>query len=433
MLLRLKGDEPFSVRTFFACFFFLALLVLAGCGGGGNQDVTSVPTWSPARATLIPPVTRLPVRETATPTVDLTVTGKDVKLAPLPLQAGSLFTITVLVHNNAPAPAVGIPVMVYLTADLDQIGFSSFFEVLTATLPATQTVAVQFPVAWNLAGGGHQLWVQVNNLPTAWQARTPTSLEADLSDNSVLLELTIAPFDAYSSDLCAGRVDVSLEAADVRLESDLQHVRVRVRNLGNLAVYNLPVVVVGKQVTGVGYTPALPPCGGTAEVVVSLDTTDGQPELGETLTVEVNPKDWVDGLAEDRFDNNRVALLVASPQADSSGDSGAPAAAAPSEYDFALSPADVELTRPGLLLIKVHNLGTRDAASVPIRLEGKAGRKVTDVVPLVEGEGSGMVAISLGWLWTSQATLTITVNAEGAKGSYPEADRDNNVVTFTLP
>ncbi len=103
------------------------------------------------------------------------------------------------------------------------------------------------------------------------------------------------------------------------------------------------------------------------------------------------------------------------------------------DYDFAISPVDVEIVRSGIVLIKVHNLGTRDVANVPIRIEGKAGRKVVDVIPLIEGNGLGVAAIQLGWLSSPKATLTLIVNPEGAKGAYPEANRDNNVVTFTLP
>ena len=384
------------------------------------------------------------------PAVSLTLTAKGVKLEPLPLRAGFPFTITIPIHNNDPVPVVDVPVMVYLSAVQEEIGFRPFFRVLTVTVPATQTLAVKVPVVQNLAGGEYQLWVQVNRLsaPLALQAGTPTLPEANIDDNAALLDVVIAPFDAYLSDLCPGRLDVALEVGDIWLEPDLQRIHVRVHNVGNQAVYNLPVVVVGgqgdheqaAQATGVAYTPAIPPCGGTALVVVALDRPL---EPGESVDLAVNPGDWPDALAEDSFDNNTVRSLTVSPgsadagQAPSlvseAGQAVATPAAGVTDYDFAVSPADVEIVRSGIILVKVYNLGTRDVANLPIRIEGKAGRKVTDVIPLIEGNGLGVAAIQLGWLWSPKATLTLIVNPEGAKGGYPETSRDNNVVTFTLP
>jgi hypothetical protein len=389
--------------------------------------------------------------------VSLSLAAKGIKLEPLPLRAGFPFTITIPIHNNEPVPAVGVPVMVYLSAKQEQIGFSSFFQVVTVTVPATQTLAVKVPVAQNLAGGEYKLWVQANLLspPIAQQAGTPTLPEVDLEDNSVLLDVAVAPFDAYASDLCPGRVDAAIEFAEIWLEPDLQRLHVRVHNVGNQAVYNLPVVVTGGQghgrqeqaapsvaaqgpsadVSGVAYTAAIPPCGGASEVVVELDRPL---EAGDSVEVAVNPEDWPDGLAEDSFDNNHVRSVTLSPDQSpvllSEGQVGAAGpGGAVTDYDFAISPEDVEIVRSGVILVKVHNLGTRDAANVPIRIEAKSGRKVVDVIPVVEGNGLGLAAVQLGWLWSPKATLTLIVNPEGAKGTYPEANRDNNLVTFTLP
>ena len=377
-----------------------------------------------------------------TPPVSLTLTAKEIKLEPLPLRAGFPFTITIPIHNNEPAPAAGVPVMVYLSAKQDQIGYSSFFRVLAVTIPATQTLAVKVPVVQNLAGGEYQLWVQVNRLspPVAQQAGTVALPETSIDDNAALLDLVVAPFDAYVSNLCSGRIDVALEFSDIWLDPDTQRIHLRVHNLGNQAVYNLPVVVTGRQATGVAYTPAIAPCGGTAMAVVELDRPL---EAGELLDLAVNPGEWPDRMAEDSFDNNYVRSVTVSPGSAEAGqgpflvsESGEGAAAPAGEvadYSFAIGPADVEIVRSGIILVKVHNLGTRDAANVPIRIEGKAGRKVLDVIPVVEGNGLGVAAIQLGWVWSPKATLTLTVNPEGAKGAYPETYRDDNTTTFTLP
>jgi hypothetical protein len=70
---------------------------------------------------------------------------------------------------------------------------------------------------------------------------------------------------------------------------------------------------------------------------------------------------------------------------------------------------------------------------VPIRVENASGRKITDAIPFVQGNGLGTAAIRVGYLWTRGGTLTFTVNPPDAKGAYPETNRNDNVATFTLP
>jgi hypothetical protein len=44
-----------------------------------------------------------------------------------------------------------------------------------------------------------------------------------------------------------------------------------------------------------------------------------------------------------------------------------------------------------------------------------------------------VAAIRIGYVLTRGGTLTFTVNPEGAKGAYPEANRDNNRAQIKLP
>jgi hypothetical protein len=398
----------------------LLLLSLIGCDGQADSG-------KEVEATLLPGSTATPVVVSmpALPAVDLTLIEEDVSVAPLPLRAGFPFTITAIIHNNASAPATDVPVMVYIAAEQEEINYTSFLQLLTVTLPASQSLPVEVPVDWNFAGGEHRLWVQANRLPDAWQFRTPTWPEADTSDNVALLDLIVDPFDAYASDLCSGRVDVEIEPTDVLPEPDQQRVWVRLHNVGNQAVYNLPVVVIGDQVSGLAYTPAIPPCGGTAEVYVDLDRPLQQ---GESLTVMVNPRNWGGGLAEDNLDNNQVTVAAGLAPGVSM-----PPGSELEDYDFGISTADIETPEPWIALVTVHNLGTRDAAMVPIRVENQAGRKFSDAIPLVQGNGRGIAAIRIGYLWTRGGTLTFTINPEDAEGAYPEINRDNNVATLSLP
>jgi hypothetical protein len=151
-------------------------------------------------------------------------------------------------------------------------------------------------------------------------------------------------------------------------------------------------------------------------------------EQGESLEIRVNPEEWADGLSEDDFANNRVSVVAGL----------APGMVAPSgsgldDYDFSISASDIQSPQLWIVQVTVYNLGTRDAAMVPIRVENEAGREITDAIPLVRGSGLGVAAIRVGYLWTHGGTLTFAVNPEDVEGAYPETDRDNNVATFTLP
>ena len=350
---------------------------------------------------------------------------EQVAISPLPVRAGFPFTITALIHNSAQIPAVDVPLMVHMSAEQEKIGFTSFLKLLTVTIPASTSLPITLPVTWNFPGGKHRLWVQVNRMPDAWEDLNPTQAEANTSDNIALLDLMVDPFDAYASDLCPGRVDVRIEPIDVLPEPDLQRVQVRIHNSGNRAVYNLPVVVTGDQTSGLIYTPAIPPCGGTTTVYVPLS----QPiQQGESLTVLVNPSDWPGTLPEDNYENNRVAVAAGlSPGLGPTLDSEL------ADYDFQIRSADIETPELWIVLASVRNLGTRDASNVPIRVENEAGRQVLDVVPLVQGKGQGVVAIRVGYLWAHGGTLTFTINPQDAEGAYPESNQDDNVATFTLP
>ena len=397
------------------------MLLLIGCGEG-REGARETPTARPGAEVRVPLPT---IVEPELPVVDLTLPKDGVLVGPEPLRAGFPFTVTALVRNNMTVPAGDIPMMVLISAQQEEIGYTSYAELITVTIPASQSLQVDMPVDWNFSGGEHRLWLQVNRLPDAWQERAPTKAETNTRDNIALVDLMVDPFDAYVSDLCSGRVDVEIGPADILPEPDRQRVLVRVHNVGNRAVYNLPIAVTSASATGVAYTPAIPPCGGTAEVYVRLDRPFQE---GDTLTVQVNPSQWVGGLLEDDFDNNTVSVTAGL----------APGLALPPElgledYDFSISTSDIEIPEPWHVLVTVHNHGTRDAAMVPISVENEAGRKITDAIPLVQGQGTGIAAIRVGYLWIPGGTLTFTVNPDDAKEAFPETRRDNNATTFTLP
>ena len=417
----------------------LLLLLVLSCGREGEGTTGPSPPSPEAAA----PGGGEPgaLAATALPLLDLSLSEGEVTIAPLPLRASFPFTVTAIVHNPSQVSAVDVPILVHIQAEQERVGYSPFLAVITASVPASQSIPIDVPVRWNLAGGKHQIWIEVNHLPEAWSDRRSAAAEADLSDNAVLLESVVEPFDAYSSDLCRGRVDVQVGPADVVPDPDRQRVRVRVHNLGNRAVYNLPVVVLGSgvrsiaesrsfpggavPVAGIAYTPVIPPCGGTAEVTVGLDFPL---EEGEALTVQVNPPDWDGGLTEDDLGNNNVTLSVGL-----SPGMVVPPGGGLDEYDFGLEVGDIETPEPWIVEVTVHNRGTRDAAMVPIRVENEAGRAINDAIPLVRGGSLGVAALRVGYLWTRGGTLTFTVNPAEAKGAFPEAHREDNVATFVLP
>ncbi len=406
----------------------LMLLAVVACGPGNDSDEEETATPAPIEATEAAFLTRLPPLETATPSaplVDLRLDEQELFVEPLPLRAGFPFTITAVIHNHGEVPAAGVPLVIHISADQEELGYTSFLQIITVTVPASGSLPVELPVSWNFAGGAHQLWAQVNRLPDAWQSPTSLQPEAESNDNFALVALIVDPFDAYSSDLCPGRVDSEITPADVLPEPGQQRVLVRVHNPGNRALYNLPVVVTGDRLTGIAYTPTIPPCGGTAEVVVDIDHPF---EQGTSLTVQLNPEDWASSLPEDDYTNNQVAVtagLVPGMQV--------PPGSGLDDYDFAITTVDIETAEAWIILVTVHNLGTRDAAMVPIRIENEAGRQITDAIPLVQGDGLGIAAIRAGYLWSPGGTLTFTVNPEDTEDAYPESNRDNNVATFKLP
>jgi hypothetical protein len=407
---------------------FVALLLLISCSRTPDPDEEGTATRAPAEATMDTLLTRIPSLGTATPAaplLDLTVTEADVTVAPLPLRAGIPFSVTAVLHNRSQVAAVDVPLVIQIAAEQEELGYTPFLQTLTVTVPASGSLPVELPIHWNFGGGEHQLWVQVNRLPTAWQSVATLQPEVDNSDNSVLLGLMVDPFDAYASDLCPGRVDAEIGPADVLPEPDRQRVLVRVHNPGNRALYNLPIIVLGDDLSGIAYTSAIPPCGGTAEVAVDVD----QPfQEGASLTVQINPEEWKSSLPEDDYENNQVAVTAGLAPGQL-----VPPGSGLDEYDFAISSSDIETPEPWIVLVTLHNLGTRDAAMVPIRVENESGRQVTDAIPLVQGGGLGVAAIRVGYLWIPGGTLTFTVNPEDAKDSYPESNRANNVATFTLP
>ena len=404
----------------------LSLLVLVACGaqeGAENGTATApVGQGTPgAEAVAAAQATATP----SGPQIELRLGEEDVTIEPLPLRAGAPFSLTLVIHNDSQVPAPDVPILVYIAGLQEEIGYAPFWQVLTETVPSSGSLEMVLPINWNFSGGEHQLWVQVNRLPEAWQQRIPTLPEADNSDNAFLAELVIDPFDAYSSDLCAGRTDVEIGPQDVLPQPDQQRVLVRIHNIGNQAVYHLPVVVMGDRLSGIAYTPAIPPCGGSAEIHVEVDRPFQE---GESLTVLLNPEEWADRLAEDRFDNNRVSVVAGlGPDVQLAPGGGL------DDYDFSISASDIEIPQMWILQVTVYNHGTRDAAMVPIRVENESGRKLMDAIPLVQGQGLGVAAFPAGYLWRPGGTLTFTVNPEDAKGSYPERNRDNNVTTFTLP
>ena len=412
---------PLSSLRWTLLILFSSMLLI-GCGEG-QEGVQQTPTAQSGVEIGAPVPAFIP--EPELPAVDLTLPEEEVLVGPEPLRAGFPFTVTALIHNNLTVPAEDVPVMVLISAQQEEIGYSSYADLITVTVPASQSLQVDLPVDRNFAGGEHRLWLQVNRLPDAWQERVPTKTETNTRDNIALVDLIVAPFDAYTSELCAGRVDVEIGPEDILPEPERQRVLVRVHNVGNHAVYNLPIIVTSASATGIAYTPAIPPCGGTAEVYVSVD---GQFQEGDLLTVQVNPIQWVGGLQEDDFDNNTVSV-----SADVASGLALPPEASLGDYDFSISTSDIEIPEPWHVLVTVHNLGTRDAAMVPIRIENEAGRKLTDAIPLVQGEGIGIAAIRVGYLWVPGGTLTFTVNPVDANEPFPETNRNNNTAVFTLP
>ena len=224
-----RHDPPAALRWTLLVLFLSALL-LVGCGEA-REGAQGTPTAQPRGEISVPLPTF--VAELKAPIVDLTIHQDEVLVEPVPLRAGFPFTVTALIHNNLRVPAEDIPVMILISAEQEEIGYTSYTQLITVTVPASQSLQVDLPVDWNFAGGEHRLWIQANRLPDAWQERAPTKSEANTQDNIALVDLIVDPFDAYTSDLCSGRVDVKIGPEDILPEPDQQRVLVRLHNVGN--------------------------------------------------------------------------------------------------------------------------------------------------------------------------------------------------------
>jgi hypothetical protein len=75
---------------------------------------TPTPEATAARATRTP----------EPPLLALSILAEEIQLAPLPLRAGHPFTITGVIHNDSAVPAADVPVLVHLSANREELGYS---------------------------------------------------------------------------------------------------------------------------------------------------------------------------------------------------------------------------------------------------------------------------------------------------------------------
>ena len=181
-----RHGPPASIRWTVLVLINLVLL-LAGCGER-QEGARETPTAPPGAGIGAPLPTFMP--ESELPEVDLSLPEDEVLVEPEPLRAGFPFTVTALIRNNMTVPAEDVPVMVLITAEQEEIGYTSYAELITVTVPASQSLQLDLPVDWNFAGGEHRLWLQVNRLPDAWQDRAPTKAETNTRDNIALIDLS---------------------------------------------------------------------------------------------------------------------------------------------------------------------------------------------------------------------------------------------------
>ena len=117
----------------------LFFLLLLGCSSGKNGDPEGTPTLS-AGSTLLPwEVTSEVTATPDVPQVALSLNDEDVAVSPLPLRAGFPFTITALVHNSSEIVAADVPLLLHMSAGQEEIGFTSFVQLLTVTIPASNS------------------------------------------------------------------------------------------------------------------------------------------------------------------------------------------------------------------------------------------------------------------------------------------------------
>jgi hypothetical protein len=101
--------------------------VSCGPNNGNTEELTATPV--PIEATQAALLTRLPSLETPTPSVpliDVSLGEQDLTIAPLPLRAGFPFTVTAVIHNHGLAPATDMPLILYISADQEELGYTPY-------------------------------------------------------------------------------------------------------------------------------------------------------------------------------------------------------------------------------------------------------------------------------------------------------------------
>ncbi len=301
-------------------------MFLAACTTAGPTD---------APVTLVMPATRTPLPSTRTPDPqvpeaiptlltpeappNLWVDPASVVISPENPRAGDILEVAFAVHNDGSAGAQDVRAFAMLWPKAATVGLSLEATALVQ-VPSQGQAEVRLELGEPVEGV-FRLWVTVNRGiriiiedRVIWEAPNPDELNPD--DNLVETDVEVGPFEAYTSDACPAGVNLAVSEADVeQVDFNLPPgvppppggfpniLGITVRNTGNLAMYRVPVSLFFSETASLlRRSGALPPCGGTTLVTLTLT-----PEW-RNLTVVVNPVREDGAIPEDDYSDNEVTV-----------------------------------------------------------------------------------------------------------------------------
>ena len=315
-------------------YVFAALtLLLAGCDPSGPTDAAITLALSPTRtAPAAKPTATLPTLQELEPASNLWIDPDSLRILPERPQVGDVLEFSFVVHNDGEGERRGV--LAWAAIARTELPLTIFSNHTQADIAADGSAEVRLtlgeitdeermsPFLRELRDGGYAVAVSVNRelrdvVENRFYWQAPEQAETDPSDNVVETRLTVHPFESYTSEACPPATNLAISALDIALvrpdhsegaspAADSDFLAVTIHNVGNPALYSVPVQLVGAGGQSFySYTLGLRPCGGTDRMFLPVN-----PAWGEIFTLVLNPVDSGGAIPEEDYTDNEVTVTL---------------------------------------------------------------------------------------------------------------------------